>query len=523
MPSLLLAFISYFMLVVVNTVVIPTSEKYAQLLGGNSAFSGLSIAAVCVMAAVVGAPVAGMIVDKFGLKATFIGMASFGILGNVMYALGMICGSRWVVLGGRIVCGIAGPSNPMSIYINRGVSVSNRTGVMTYLSVVCSAGYSAGPFLAFALIELATNFPSAQLITSGSSNAYEASAQPVLWKLFNQFTYPGWLCAVMYAVFIPLVVVFFKEPPIPPVPMDRATEEKEKEEAISLRERFHSVFCNSWSAPLYCSMFVMPLIFSGIEVMTIRIAGDGPSGIWKLKPSYAALFLGMILLATVFSQLLSKQQNQRSHRCDRELLLSFLLVTIIFLALGFIPLSRTVERAIGVHRTHGTGAKGDDLYFLADMAIYLVVFVCVFTASNMAKAMTMALIVKLPEERIRNDVIGVSSFFYMLNRGMGSLIASAVPPFAMLVLLLVLTVVVAVLVWCNYSSLSIDVEDSDSDSDSGSGSSSSSSSSSIRVLSMYSIVQDPGVSFSAALTESRVADAQESSDEQVAQRASAWA
>ena len=157
------------------------------------------------------------------------------------------------------------------------------------------------------------------------------------------------------------------------------------------------------------------------------------------------------------------------------------------------------------------------MHFLADMAIYLCVFVCVFTASNMARAMTMALIVKLPEERIRNDVIGVSSFFYMLNRGMGSLIASAVPPFAMLVLLLVLTVVVAVLVWCNYSSLSIDAEDSDSDSDSDSGSSSSSSS--IRVLSMYSIVQDPGVSFSAALTESRVAVAQESSDEQVVQRA----
>ena len=157
------------------------------------------------------------------------------------------------------------------------------------------------------------------------------------------------------------------------------------------------------------------------------------------------------------------------------------------------------------------------MHFLADMAIYLCVFVCVFTASNMARAMTMALIVKLPEERIRNDVIGVSSFFYMLNRGTGSLIASAVPPFAMLVLLLVLTVVVAVLVWCNYSSLSIDAEDSDSDSDSDSGSSSSSSS--IRVLSMYSIVQDPGVSFSAALTESRVAVAQESSDEQVVQRA----
>ena len=158
------------------------------------------------------------------------------------------------------------------------------------------------------------------------------------------------------------------------------------------------------------------------------------------------------------------------------------------------------------------------MHFLADMAIYLCVFVCVFTASNMARAMTMALIVKLPEERIRNDVIGVSSFFYMLNRGTGSLIASAVPPFAMLVLLLVLTVVVAVLVWCNYSSLSIDVEDSDSDSDSNSFSGSSSSSS-IRVLSMYSIVQDPGVSFSAALTESRVAVAQESSDEQVVQRA----
>lgn len=250
MPSLWLGMISCFMIIVTNTIVIPTSEQYAILLGGSPAFSGLSIAALSTVAAVIGAPVAGIFIRRYGLKATLISMACLEVVGNTLYGLGVVSRSRWVVLFGRIVCGIAGPANPMSVYINRGVSSSNRTGAMAYLSIACSAGYSAGPFLAFGLLELASNFPQ----TTSSVTALNLSTQPLVWKFFNQYTYPGWVSAVMWLVFIPFLAAFFQEPPNSMPKQPRATEASLCQPVFAW---FRAVFYHSWSLPLYSVMFVI--------------------------------------------------------------------------------------------------------------------------------------------------------------------------------------------------------------------------------------------------------------------------
>merc|ERR1719230_44179 len=87
MPSLVIAVFSAFAAIVAFTIVIPTSEPYAHLLGGDNAFSGLNIAVTCLVCALMG-PVYQPIFNRWGLKVCFVAMASLGIVGNVLYALG---------------------------------------------------------------------------------------------------------------------------------------------------------------------------------------------------------------------------------------------------------------------------------------------------------------------------------------------------------------------------------------------------------------------------------------------------
>lgn len=174
-------------------IVVSSSNKYAEYLGGNATFSGIVIGIPTAFAGLSLIPLTKY--DKGMYKMPLHVSCCFAILGHVAYALAYRANFLYLILIGRCLNGVA---LSMFMYCKRYcsdpriVGIRRRTTLASWIVISQGLGMSLGPFLGGVLYNV------------GFSNS-----------VFNGYTSLGWIMAGIYTGFWVLVTKYFEDIPQP--------------------------------------------------------------------------------------------------------------------------------------------------------------------------------------------------------------------------------------------------------------------------------------------------------------------
>ncbi|KAG1754712.1 major facilitator superfamily domain-containing protein [Suillus paluster] len=193
MASLVIMIAMNFLLQVSFFIVVSSSNKYAEYLGGSATFSGIIIGIPTAFAGLALIPLTRY--DKGMYKMPLHVSCCFAILGHIAYALAYRANFLYLILIGRCLNGVA-----FSVFMYckryctdpRIVGIRRRTTLASWLVICQGLGMSLGPFLGGVLYNI------------GFSNS-----------IFNGYTSPGWVMAGVYAGFWVLVTKYFEDIPQP--------------------------------------------------------------------------------------------------------------------------------------------------------------------------------------------------------------------------------------------------------------------------------------------------------------------
>ncbi|KAF8272334.1 major facilitator superfamily domain-containing protein [Lactarius quietus] len=172
-------------------IIVSSGSKYAEYLGGSSTFSGLVIGIPTVISGMALVPLVRSDGGKYKFALHL--CCATALLGSVLYALAYQAHFLYLILIGRIVMGV---SFAQFLYTKRYcsdpriVGVRRRTTLAGWLVVGQSAGFTVGPFLGGLLYKLGFENP-----------------------IFNGYTSPGWVMAVIWLIFWAVVAVLFEDVP----------------------------------------------------------------------------------------------------------------------------------------------------------------------------------------------------------------------------------------------------------------------------------------------------------------------
>ncbi|KAG2149450.1 major facilitator superfamily domain-containing protein [Suillus cothurnatus] len=202
MASLVIMISMNLLLQVSFFIVVSSSNKYAEYLGGNATFSGIIIGIPTAFAGLSLIPLTKY--DRGMYKMPLHVSCCFAILGHVAYALAYRANFLYLILIGRCLNGVA---FSMFMYCKRYctdpriVGIRRRTTLASWLVIGQGIGMSLGPFLGGVLYNI------------GFSNS-----------IFNGYTSLGWIMAGIYAGFWVLVTKHFEDIPQLPTIMELQSE-----------------------------------------------------------------------------------------------------------------------------------------------------------------------------------------------------------------------------------------------------------------------------------------------------------
>ncbi|CAK9082598.1 SPX domain-containing membrane protein At4g22990 [Durusdinium trenchii] len=213
--SLALLYILIFLLVLNVEIVVPTADDYATRLGASETFSGLVIALTPFWQGILGIPMNyTMLRHGVPMKSIIIIMVAGSVLGNVLYAMAGLMHSKLVILAARTMVGICQCQLAGPIYIAWTVGVKKRTKVLFMYSTMTAVAFCCAPLIA-ALLEIFVK---------------ELRIEDLV---LNSDTIPGWFMAMLYFIYLLLVVFFFEDvadpqvsSPTPPEPAEGEPQEK---------------------------------------------------------------------------------------------------------------------------------------------------------------------------------------------------------------------------------------------------------------------------------------------------------
>ncbi|KAI0764154.1 MFS general substrate transporter [Trametes elegans] len=196
MASLVIIILSNVLLQLTFFIIVSSSNEYAQYLGGTSTFSGLVIGIPTVFSGLALLPL--MRLDQGGYKRPLHFACGSACLGNILYGLAYRANWLYLILIGRIVTGFA---FTFWMYCKRYcsdpriVGVRRRTTLAGWLVLGQGIGFSLGPFVGGVLYKV------------GFNNS-----------VFNGFTSPAWIMAVIWAIFWAVAAIFYEDVPKAPAP-----------------------------------------------------------------------------------------------------------------------------------------------------------------------------------------------------------------------------------------------------------------------------------------------------------------
>ncbi|GLT40455.1 hypothetical protein SLA2020_145920 [Shorea laevis] len=209
--SLLLNLVNTFLYMVNTYIVVPTADDYSMSLGAAATVCGIVIGAMAVAQLF-----SSVYFSAWSNRSYFRPLVFSSIVllvGNTMYAMAYDLHSMWILLIGRLFCGLGSARAVNRRYISDCVPLRIRMQASAGFVSASALGMACGPALAGIL---QANFK--------------------IYKLtFNQDTLPGWVMAVAWLIYLIWLWVSFKEPshyvdnnpsPHDPIPVESDALEK---------------------------------------------------------------------------------------------------------------------------------------------------------------------------------------------------------------------------------------------------------------------------------------------------------
>ncbi|XP_012567722.1 SPX domain-containing membrane protein At4g22990-like [Cicer arietinum] len=186
--SLLLNLANTFLYMVNTYIIVPTADDYSSSLGAAPTVCGIVIGAMAVAQLFSSVYFSAWSNKSYFRPLVFSSLALF--LGNVFYALAYDVHSIWILLIGRLFCGLGSARAVNRRYISDCVPLKIRMQASAGFVSASALGMACGPALAGIL---QTNFKIYNLT-------------------FNQNTLPGWVMAIAWLVYLVWLWISFKEP-----------------------------------------------------------------------------------------------------------------------------------------------------------------------------------------------------------------------------------------------------------------------------------------------------------------------
>ncbi|KAF4369514.1 hypothetical protein CsatB_003904 [Cannabis sativa] len=186
--SLLLNLVNTFLYMVNTYIIVPTADDYSMSLGAAATVCGVVIGAMAVAQVFSSVYFSAWSNRSYFKPLVFSSIVLF--MGNLMYAMAYDVRSIWVLLIGRLFCGLGSARAVNRRYISDCVPLKIRMQASAGFVSASALGMACGPALAGLL---QTNFK--------------------IYKLtFNQDTLPGWVMAIAWLVYLVWLWISFREP-----------------------------------------------------------------------------------------------------------------------------------------------------------------------------------------------------------------------------------------------------------------------------------------------------------------------
>ncbi|KAJ0265540.1 SPX domain-containing membrane protein [Hirschfeldia incana] len=203
--SLLLNLGNTFLYMVNTYIIVPTADDYSMSLGAAATVCGVVIGSMAVAQVFSSVYFSAWSNKSYFKPLVFSSIALF--FGNLMYALAYDANSMWLLLFGRLCCGLGSARAVNRRYISDCVPLRIRMQASAGFVSASALGMACGPALA-GLLQI-------------KFKIYNLT--------FNQSTLPGWVMAVAWLFYLVWLCISFKEPL-------RDTEDQEEQERSNANE-----------------------------------------------------------------------------------------------------------------------------------------------------------------------------------------------------------------------------------------------------------------------------------------------
>ncbi|KAF9016659.1 MFS general substrate transporter [Hymenopellis radicata] len=289
-------------------IIVSSSNEYAKSLGGDSTFSGIVIGIPTVFSGLALIPL--MKYDKGRYKLPLHISCGASIAGHILYACAYKARFLYLILIGRIVSGLA---FSMWMYCKRYcsdgriVGMRQRTTLAGWLVLGQGLGMSAGPFFGGLLTKI------------GFAN-----------EVFNGYTSPGWIMAVVWCAFWICVYNWFEDvedvaPTTELTSLPDSSSNNLREEQVSVEEfepgaARHTTSLAQWGVIVCMCWFAMTCFFIlGAWESNIPVFG-AKAEVLKFTPFGAGNFIALGGITTFPFLLLNLFLARRIQ--DRHILLA---------------------------------------------------------------------------------------------------------------------------------------------------------------------------------------------------------
>ncbi|KAI4315357.1 hypothetical protein L6164_028176 [Bauhinia variegata] len=206
--SLLLNLANTFLYMVNTYIIVPTADDYSMSLGAAATVCGIVIGAMAVAQVFSSVYFSAWSNKSYFRPLVFSSVVLF--LGNVLYALAYDLNSIWILLLGRLLCGLGSARAVNRRYISDCVPLRTRMQASAGFVSASALGMACGPALAGFL---QTNF-----------KIYKFT--------FNEDTLPGWVMAIAWLIYLIWLWITFKEPSHEPEKNDTPHQSNAENDAL---------------------------------------------------------------------------------------------------------------------------------------------------------------------------------------------------------------------------------------------------------------------------------------------------
>jgi len=302
-------------------------------------------------------------------KSVLISMAAGNIVGNVLYALAGLMHFRWTLLIARFIMGLCIGFSLPGMYIGLTVGMKRRSEVVLYFSATTTLGYAVGPAMAAVLEVFVKSIRVHNLVLDSD-------------------TAPGWFMALVYFVFLVLIVVLFADLPMhltKPVPR------------ISAKAGDRLPLLPSCAA--FWHLFVTSAQLTMAEVYLVYVGQQH----WGWSIAQSALLLACVMLCSGVCNMVMGKLGKRVVRSDRAGLLGGSMLSCV----ASVPLFNYKVQVVA-----------------AEAALLSVGLLLLVTLSGLNRAFALALTSKLVPSSLKRPMNEWATVMMTLGRGAGGVLGA---------------------------------------------------------------------------------------------------